>query len=89
MDADGMTQAQIMQQSGHREPKSLKTYIRPDRKLISTKVRQALSLDNSSKPEPKSEPKHEPKPEPESKPEPQKPKPETKKPTDTYIAKPT
>jgi len=77
MDANGMTQAQIMAQSGHKEPKSLKTYIRPDRKLISTKVRQALSLDNTSKPET------------ELKPEPQKPKPEPKKPTDTYIAKPS
>ena len=77
MDANGMTQAQIMEQSGHKEPKSLKTYIRPDRKLISTKVRQALSLNNI-------------KPETELKPEPKpQPKPEPKKPTDTYIAKPS
>ena len=79
MDADGMTEAQIMEQSGHKESKSLKTYIRPDRKLISTKVRHALSLNNTSKPEP------------ELKPEPKQPKPQPKKDksTDTYIAKPS
>jgi len=76
-DANGMTQAQIMEQSGHKEPKSLKTYIRPDRALISSKVRQALSLKNIPETEVKPEP---PKPEP---------KPESKKPTYTYIAKPT
>ncbi|UCF12242.1 MAG: tyrosine-type recombinase/integrase [Thermoplasmatales archaeon] len=44
LDAMGMTEHQIIRQSGHANTKSLKTYIRPDKEMVKTKVRDALSL---------------------------------------------
>ncbi|EMR75581.1 site-specific recombinase XerD [Thermoplasmatales archaeon SCGC AB-540-F20] len=44
MDASGMTLHQIREQTGHKDVKSLRTYIRPEKDMIRTKVRDSLSL---------------------------------------------
>lgn len=49
LDESGMSTYQIQMQSGHKSPESLKTYIRPDSRMVKAKVREALSLDKSSK----------------------------------------
>ena len=59
MDASGMTLHQIREQTGHKDVKSLRTYIRPEKDMIRTKVRDSLSL---------SEPIQKPTTESESKP---------------------
>ena len=64
MDEAGMTQAQIMAQSGHSEPKSLKTYIRPSSTLVRKQTREALDIYNK-KPQPKPKPEINKKDEPE------------------------
>ena len=51
MDNSGMSLSQIKLQSGHQDIKSLNTYIRPDKKQVKAKVRNALNLDKSIEPE--------------------------------------
>ena len=60
MDERGMTLPQIKEQSGHSNIQSLRTYIRPNKKVIKEKVKASLSLYETQPEPPKPEPKRKP-----------------------------
>jgi integrase/recombinase XerD len=51
MDDSGMSLAQIKLQSGHENLKSLDTYLQPDKRKVKAKVRTALNLDDTNRPD--------------------------------------